>query len=110
MISTSNLALVASTNEREITLHDLCDMYLQILSKSSLKSIKYYLQDFENFISNKYISDITVNDIQSYVNFKKAINIKNTSIYRYFSSLKTLFNYAISHEYIDKNPCKRCYC
>lgn len=107
MLTSNNLALVASTNEREITLHDLCDKYLQTLSKASINSVKYYLQDFENFISNKNISSITIDDIQSYVDYKKAICLEDSSIYRYSSALKTLFNYAVSHKYIDENPCTR---
>lgn len=95
----------ASTNKREIKLYELFDEYLQTLSSSSYTTIKYYIEDFKKFIFNKNVFDVTVNDIQKYINYKKALNLKDTTIYRYYRLLKTIFNYAISHEYIDKNPC-----
>lgn len=104
MFQNSNLAY-ASTNKREIKLYELFDEYLQTLSSSSYTTIKYYIKDFKKFICNKNVSEVTVNDIQRYINYKKALNLKDTTIYRYYRFIKTIFNYAISHEYIEKNPC-----
>ncbi len=104
MFQSSNLAY-ASTNKREIKLYELFDEYLMTLSSSSYATIKYYIEDFKKFICNKNVSEVTVNDIQKYINYKKALNLKDTTIYRYYRFIKTIFNYAISHEYIEKNPC-----
>ncbi len=108
MLASSNLVQVASTYERKITLYDLFDEYLKSLNKSSADNIKYYIRDFKNIIENKQIEDVSVNDIQLYLNYKKNMNLKSTTIFRYYRMLKTIFNYAISHNYIDKNPCVRC--
>lgn len=94
-----------STNERKIKLYELFDEYLETLSSSSYTTINYYIQDFKKYISNKNVSRINVNDIQKYINSKKSANLKETTVYRYYRLLKTIFNYAISHEYIEKNPC-----
>lgn len=107
MLNNTNLALVASTSKREIDLYTLLDEYLITVSKESAKSISYYIGDFKKFLENKYISNVTVNDIQRYINYKSSLNLKDTTIYRYYRMLKTIFNYAVSHEYIEKNPCVR---
>lgn len=104
MIANTSLTLV-STNEREILLYDLFNEYLNSISINSRETISYYIKDFKKFICNKSISEVNVNDIQKYINYKRSINLKDTSIYRYYRMLKTIFNYAISHEYIEKNPC-----
>lgn len=107
MLENTNLALIASTNKRKITLNDLFDEYLETLSGSSRASIYYYVRDFKNFINVEYIVDVTIDDVQKYINYKKAMNLKDSTIFRYYENLKTIFNYAISHEYIDSNPCAR---
>lgn len=92
----------------DILLYDLFNEYLNSISKSSSECIKYYIKDFKNFfIQNKHISCITVNDIQKYINYKRSFNLKDTTLYRYYRMIKTIFNYAISHEYLEKNPCIR---
>lgn len=108
MLENTNLALVASTSKRKITLHDLFDKYLKTLSASSRSTIRYYTRDFENFTKVEYAADITIDDIQEYIDYKKDMNLEDSTIFRYYENLTTIFNYAISHEYITKNPCKRC--
>lgn len=109
MLVQTNLAY-ASTNEREtIYLYDLFDRYLKSISENSANTLRFYINDFKKFINNKDISTITVDDIQLIINSKKAQNLKDSTLYRYYQILQTVFNYAILHEYIDKNPCKR-YC
>lgn len=105
MLSSNNLALVASTNERQISLYDLFDEYLNCLKENSKRTIKYYIEDFKRTVSNKLLSQVDVNDIQKYINTKVAQNLKDSSIYRYYRMLRTVFNYAISHNYIKENPC-----
>lgn len=105
MLQSNNLVLFASTNERQILLYELFDKYLKTLSSSSYNTIKYYIEDFKKHMGNKYILDITVDDIQYYINYKKDLNLKDSTIYRYYRMLKTIFNYAISHKYLKENPC-----
>jgi len=106
MLTRSTLAFTASTNERKIKLLNLCNEYLESVSSSSATTIDYYLKDFLKFVSNKYVTDITVDDIQKYINYKKSNNLKDTTIYRCYRILKTLFNYAVSHEYLSANVCE----
>lgn len=104
----SNSLAYASTNERQITLYELFDRYLESLNKTSADSIKYYINDFKNYMKNDYLINITVDNIQDLINYKRCMLLKDTTIYRYYRMLKTIFNYAVSHDYIDKNPCERC--
>lgn len=90
-----------------ILLSDLISEYLLSVAQTSVKSLSYYLNDFLLYCTNKHIDDITVNDIQHYINNKQNQELKDTTIYRYYSNIKTLFNYAISHECLEKNPCAR---
>ncbi len=90
---------------KQIRLYDLFDEYLLSISIDSSKCLKYYIRDFEKYFENKYIDEFNVNDIQRFINNKISHNLKDTTIYRYYRMLKTIFNYAVSHEYISKNPC-----
>lgn len=106
MSALTSLAL-ASTCKREITLYELIDDYLSSLSKASYNTLKYYTNDFKHIISNKKLIDVNINDIQRFINYKRSMNLKETTIYRYYRMLQTIFNYAVSHKYINKNPCAR---
>lgn len=85
--------------------YDLLEEYLQCLSFNSAKTYKSYINDIKQFISNQELHNITTADIQKYINFKKALNLKATTIYRYYRIIKTIFNYAVANNYIEKNPC-----
>ncbi len=106
MLASNNLALVASTNERQITLYELFDEYLDTLTSNSVKQFRYYINDFKKYFEDIYIDEITVNDVQKYINSKISMNLRDTTVYRYYRMLKTIFNYAVSHSYIDKNVCE----
>lgn len=105
MIESNNLVLDTSTNERQILLYELFDEYLRTLSNSSHSSIRYYIEDFKRHVENKYVLYVTIDDIQNYINYKKDLNLKDSTVYRYYRMLKTIFNYAISHKYLKENPC-----
>lgn len=107
MAENTNLAL-ASTNKRQKMLYEIFDEYLNSLTKISYRTIYYYVRDFKNIVEDKYIADVNVNDIQKYINYKYDTQLKDTTIYKCYCILKTVFNYAIAHEYIIKNPCIRC--
>ncbi|MCI8519739.1 MAG: hypothetical protein HFJ51_06900, partial [Clostridia bacterium] len=74
-------------------------------NKTSADNIKYYINDFKKFMKNGYLTNITVDDIQNFINYKRCMLLKDTTVYRYYRMLKTIFNYAISHKYIVENPC-----
>ncbi len=102
-----SLAHVANTNIRQyITLYALFDEYLESVSENSRDTISYYLNDFKKVVEDKNILAVTVNDIQKYINYKKSQNLKDSTLFRYYRMLITVFNYALSHEYIEKNLVK----
>lgn len=102
-----SLAHVANTNIRQyITLYALFDEYLESISEKSRDTISYYLNDFKKVVEDKDILAVTVNDIQKYINYKKSQNLKDSTLFRYYRMLITVFNYALSHEYIEKNLVK----
>jgi len=105
-MSYSSLALATNTYERQMMLYDLFDEYLKSLKEESSKTYQTYINDFKNFFENKDLYEVNVNDIQKYINYKVKSKLKDVTVYRYYSILKTIFNYAISHEYLQKNPCK----
>lgn len=102
-----SLAHVANTNIRQyITLYALFDEYLESISEESRNAVSYYLNDFKKVVEDKNILAVTVNDIQKYINYKKSQNLKDSTLFRYYRILITVFNYALSHEYIEKNIVK----
>ena len=105
-MSVSSLALINDTYERKMTLYDLFDKYLSSLRKSTATNYQCYINDFKSFFKNKDLYDVNVNDIQEFVDYKVSLELKEVTVYRYYSILKTIFNYAISHEYLQTNPCK----
>lgn len=107
MLANHSLALMTSTHER-ILLSDLIDEYLSSLAQSSAKNLSYFFNDFLTFCTDKYINDITIRDIQKYINYKQSQNLKSTTTYKYLCVLRVLFNYAVSHKYLNENPCERC--
>lgn len=104
-MSYSSLALATNTYERQMMLYDLFDEYLKSLKEESSKTYQTYINDFKNFFENKDLYEVNVNDIQKFVNYKVKLKLEDVTVYRYYSILKTIFNYAISHEYLQKNPC-----
>lgn len=91
--------------EKKITLYNLFDEYLSTLRQNTATTYQFYINDFKCFIEDKELQDVNVNDIQKYINYKVKSKLKDVTVYRYYSMLKTIFNYAISHEYLQKNPC-----
>ena len=107
MLASHSLALMTSTHKRML-LSQLIDEYLSSINLEESHIKRYELNDFMKFTSDKLISDITIHDIQNYISFKQSRNLKSTTIYKYLCILRVLFNYAISHKYLEENPCKRC--
>lgn len=103
-----NTLVSTSTNKRQKMLYEIFDEYLNSLTKISYRTIYYYVRDFKKLVKDKYIADVDINDIQKYINYKYDTQLKDTTVYKSYCILKTIFNYAIAHEYIVKNPCVRC--
>ena len=106
MVSSSNLALVASTNERQISLYDLFDFYLEtITNRNSYYTTKNLLTTYKRYFYNRNARDLDTVEIQKFVNYHKRRDISELTLYNYFKVLKSVFNFAIHNNFIDKNPC-----
>lgn len=105
-MSVSSLALINDTYERKMTLYELFDEYLSTLKKTTATTYQFYINDFKYFVENKELQEVTVNDIQTYINYKITANLKDVTVFQYFSMINTIFNYAVSHNYLDTNPCE----
>lgn len=112
VLVSTNLALAKSINfnKRNLGLFDLFDEYYENYhhSNTTKYEIKLMIMNFKNFFRhNKLITEITVDDIQSYVNYEYCFNkLKDSTVYLRYQRLKAIFNYAIKKEYLTNNPCK----
>lgn len=89
-------------------LYDLFETYLKNcnLANNTYKCVENYIEKiYKAYFRNIEITEITTNDINRFIRFEKATMIKDVTIYTYFKQLKTIFNYAIKNELLEKNPC-----
>lgn len=86
--------------------------YLQALGKSSNTTEAYRrdLNQFTDFISDKYENNISLQDIDRHIirDFMGFLSVSldnsNRSISRKLTALKGLFKYCVIHKYISANP------
>lgn len=83
--------------------------YIFIERKLSINTKNAYrsdLEDFNKFINNKDIKDISSNDIKKYIMFLNKYNNDKT-INRKLVSIRTFFNYFVRLELLKNNPCEK---
>ena len=74
------------------------------LSHNTISSYKRYLNSFNQFLGvNKGVQKITVNNIEDYIKKLKKKNLKETSIIRNISAIKSLFSFMINEDIIKNN-------
>lgn len=96
-------------NMTNILLYDLFDEYLESCNAQS--NTKYCMKNFINNILKKYFRNIDINNvthkhIQNFINFEKAQLLQEITIYNYFKTIKSIFNFAVKCKYIQSNPCQ----
>lgn len=72
-------------------------------------TIELYKLSFDQFtkaVGNKLMSQISYNDIETFITFLRERGIAKNTIAIRFKKLKAIFNHAIEDGYIVKNPCK----
>ncbi len=74
------------------------------LSKNTIESYEGDLRLFMNFINNKSLINISKNDIDNYINYLFEQKVKNATLSRKISSLKSFFSFLIKENIIKSNP------
>ncbi|MBK7105812.1 MAG: site-specific integrase [Ignavibacteriae bacterium] len=74
---------------------------LNIHRPKTTESLKWVFKDFQKFLGNPFLHEITLQSIQDYLNFKRKISIY--TVQKHLAYLRSAFNYAHRHKYISKN-------
>ncbi len=95
--------------DNKIFLEDLMVSYIengmQSLKKQTQLDYMMYFQRFLKVVSNKYVNDITKQDIGSFLNsITLEFKLGGASLRRHLTGLSSLFSYGVAKELIDKNP------
>lgn len=92
----------------DILFKDVIDRYqkeVSPLKKTGYKEIQILNRFLEDPIANKFISDITRDDVTDWIESKVATGIKSSSVRRYTTILSNVFTYSLTRwDYITKNP------
>lgn len=102
-----SLATTLSTSEKKILLKDYAPQWLS--RKRTLKETTrtFYKKHLNRYIipalGDKFIGDITVNDVQEMLDKHKNLSAKTLKEMK--GVLSQLFRYAVSDEIVLKNPC-----
>ena len=84
-------------------------MYLKLEKKYSENTINSYNEDIEKF--SEYLDGLNISVrrcnkevVRDYLKYLDSLKLKNSSISRNMSSLRTYFDYLVTHGYVDTNP------
>ena len=87
------------------------DRQLKNLSKESLSSYKFTLEEFEEYCLEKEVinvEDVNQGLVRQYLVYCKNVRGNNpTSLNHKLSNIKVFFNYLVDCEYLDYNPAKK---
>ena len=83
--------------------------YLRVEKKYSENTINSYNEDIERFSEYLDSQNIDVRKcnkevVRDYLKYLDSLKLKNSSISRNMSSLRTYFDYLVTHGYVDTNP------
>ena len=91
-------------------LDELIEEFLRYLlidkgySNNTINSYKIDLQKFLEFNKNKYINDISNEDLKKYVKYLNEEKLNEKSISRNISCLKSFYKFLVIEKYVSKNP------
>ncbi len=80
------------------------------LSDNTVNSYKNDISGFLNFVKENNISDLSQVKYEHFFSFFKLLNklgLSSTTAARYYSSLKSFFNYLLQNNYIKANPIEK---
>ena len=97
--------------ENTVTFNDYADKYFDLyitngsIEQNTLNGYRSYLNNhLRPFFGNMLINQITVNDVQRYIN-EKAGSLTSKSIKEHMNLLRPIFEAAMEDDLILKNPC-----
>ena len=84
-------------------------MYLKVEKKYSENTVNSYNEDIKRFSEYLDGQNIDVRKcnkevVRDYLKYLDSMKLKNSSISRNMSSLRTYFDYLVTHGYVDTNP------
>lgn len=74
------------------------------LSKNTIMSYQDNLNNFNEYIKNKSILKLDMNDIEGFLKYNE--DKKSTSRAHYLTVIKNFYNFLVGEDIIDKNPCE----
>ncbi|MGN0282115.1 MAG: phage integrase SAM-like domain-containing protein [Prevotella sp.] len=97
-----------SRDKREITIRDVFDEYMDYRTRriSTTKLYKYAYRLFVESVGNEdlQLSALVEKDLADFIEFLSA-RYSGNSAYIIYRIIKSMFNFAERHYYIDTNPC-----
>ena len=74
-------------------------------SELTIKSYQLDLTDFFEYIESKKINYLTItnNDVRGYLKYLDSCNLKNSTISRRISTLRTFYNYLVDENIVENN-------
>ncbi|MDO4697702.1 MAG: site-specific integrase [Pasteurellaceae bacterium] len=92
----------------DILFKDVIERYqreVSPLKKTGAKEVKLLNRFIDDPIANKFISDITREDVEHWITSQVMTGIKGSSVRRYTTVLSNIFTFALTKwDYITKNP------
>lgn len=92
----------------DILFKDVIERYqreVSPLKKTGAKEVQILNRFLDDPIANKFISDITREDVDDWIDSKVRTGIKGSSVRRYTTILSNIFTFALTKwDYITKNP------
>jgi integrase/recombinase XerD len=96
-LETTQMAIAVST-------FDILNLWLFGKSANTQKAYRRDVLEFVTFTSGKELNQITLNDLQSYVNALGSLGHKQTTINRKLAAVKSLFTFMMKSGLVKVNP------
>jgi len=94
---------------KAVKFSNFVEMYIKNyakVNKRSWKDDEYRLQKITNFLGDLYLHDVTALDVEKFKSHKLTDDVTKSTINRYLTILKRMFNVAIEWGYAKDNPVK----
>jgi len=65
------------------------------------ESLKWVFKDFNKYLGNPLLHEITLKQIQDYLSFKRKVSVYTAQ--KHLAYLRSAFNYGVKHNFITKN-------
>lgn len=94
---------------QNITLNRLYQEYILKMYKRKSNAwavrIRQHLNNFLDYTGDRDLKSISIHDMDNYIDHRMSLKMANKTVREEISSISAMFRYAISHDYLVKNPC-----